>query len=449
MRHFAFGWASWMHLKPLYDGSTNFMTWVLIRAARLEAKVEERAVEGVYIGRSTTPVNVGQTNQARRRTAISQLVKAIMRLRKHLGLLALLPFLLWSCQADDPTAHNVLTESGVLASGYWIPDGIAVIGEGEFLFADRRGAVYHYVDGGVTAVRGIPLSRTSTIYGGLLDVSLHPSFPASRLVYIAYNDASSDLTVARFELRDNRAESLSVIYESDEFSIGSRIEWQDSSHFFLSFGVGGDPYAAPGPQDLSADVGKIHRLTADGHIPPDNPILPGALKPSTIWSYGHRNPQGLYYDAVKRTLYATEHGPLGGDELNIVIAGGNYGWPLFSYGLNYDRTRVSDMSEGAARAASILPAKYWGPDDRVAPSGLLFVQGSQFASWNGAFLLGALRPQHLLRYDPATDQTEIVLRNVGRVRDIAQLPSGKLLIAVDAGSPKPSDRGRIIQLSPR
>jgi len=360
--------------------------------------------------------------------------------RKHLGLLALLPFLLWSCQAADATGNGGMNEPGVLASGYWIPDGIAVIGEGEFLFADRGGALYHYVGGGVTKVQGLPPSRISTVYGGLLDVSLHPSFPQSRLVYIAYDDNSYDLTVARFELRGDRAERLSVIYKSDEFSIGSRIEWEDPSHFFLSFGVGGDPYPAPGPQDLSADVGKIHRLTADGQIPRDNPILPGASKPSTIWSYGHRNPQGLFYDASERTLYATEHGPLGGDELNIVVAGGNYGWPLFSYGLNYDRTRVSDMSEDAARAVSILPAKFWGPDYRVAPSGLLYV--------DGAFLLGALNPQNLLRYDPATGETEIVLRNVGRVRDIAQLPSGKLLIAVDAGSPKPSDRGRIIELSP-
>jgi glucose/arabinose dehydrogenase len=374
-------------------------------------------------------------------------MRLVELLRKHLGLLALLPFLLWSCQADDPTAHGE-DEPGVLTSGYWIPDGIAVIGEREFLFADRGGALHHYVGGVVTEVRGLPRSRTSDVYGGLLDVSLHPSFPDSRLVYIAYVDNSFGLVVARFELRDDRAERLSVIYESDEFSIGSRIEWEDPSHFFLSFGVGGDPRPAPGPQDLSSDVGKIHRLTADGQIPPDNPILPGASKPSTIWSYGHRNPQGLHYDALERRLYATEHGPLGGDELNIVLAGGNYGWPLFSYGLNYDRTPVSNMSEGAARAVSILPAQYWGPDYRVAPSGLLFVEGSQFASWNGAFLLGALNPQHLLRYDLATDETEIVLRNVGRVRDIAQLPSGKLLIAVDRGSPKPSDRGRIIELSP-
>jgi glucose/arabinose dehydrogenase len=337
----------------------------------------------------------------------------------------------------------------VLASGYWIPDGIAVIGEGEFLFADRGGALHHYVRGTVTGVRGLPPSRTRGVYGGLLDVSLHPGFPDSRLVYVAYDDGSFGLTVARFELRGGRAERLRVIYRSDEFSIGSRIAWEDASHFFLSFGVGGDPYPEPGPQDLGADVGKIHRLTADGGIPRDNPILPGASAPSTIWSYGHRNPQGLHYDASTRTLYATEHGPLGGDELNVVRAGANYGWPLFSHGLNYDRTRVSDLSESAARAVSTLPVKVWGPDDRVAPSGLLLVEGSRFASWNGAFLLGALRPQHLLRYDPATDETAIVLRNVGRVRDIAQLPSGRLLIAVDAGSPRSSDRGRIIELAPR
>ncbi|MHC4710809.1 MAG: PQQ-dependent sugar dehydrogenase, partial [Planctomycetota bacterium] len=155
------------------------------------------------------------------------------------------------------------------------------------------------------------------------------------------------------------------------------------------------------------------------------------------------------YDAAQQTLYENEHGPLGGDELNIIIAGGNYGWPLFSYGLNYDGTPVSDMTEEEAAAVSILPAKFWSPDFRVAPSGLLLVENSQVPSWNGSFLLGALNPQHLLRrYDPATDETEIVVARIGRVRDVAQLPSGKLLISVDAGSPNASSSGRIIQLSP-
>ena len=375
--------------------------------------------------------------------------RAVVSHRKRLTLLSLLLFTSWSCREGDASANSATMDPGVLAAGYWIPDGIAVIGEGEFLFADRRGSVYHYAGGRATEVRGIPRSRTSEIYGGLLDVSLHPGFRDNRLVYIAYDSNRYDLTVARFELRDNRAEKLNVIYQSDEFSIGSRIEWQDSTHFFLSFGVGGTPHPEPGPQDLSADVEKIHRLTADGKIPGDNPTLPGASKPSTIWSYGHRNPQGLYVDRAKQALYAIEHGPKGGDELNIVRAGANYGWPLFSYGLNYDDTPVSRMSEDSARAVSVLPLKHWNPDFRVAPSGLVFVEGTQFEEWNGAFLFGSLFQHHLLRHDPVTDETRIVMKNVGRIRDIARLPSGKLLIAVDAKSPRPSNRGRIIELSPR
>ena len=362
------------------------------------------------------------------------------RARYRYALLALLPVVVWGCHVGDP-GGSAPNEPGVLASGYGVVDGLAVIGEREFLFGDRSGAVYHYVDGTVSQVQGIPPVRLSTVYGGLLDVSLHPSFVNSRRVYIAYVDNAYHLAVARFELHNDKAENLKVIYQSTEFSIGSRIEWQDSSHFFLSFGVGGDPHPQPGPQNLSSAVGKIHRLMADGQIPSDNPILPGATTPTTIWSYGHRNPQGLHYDTVERKLYAVEHGPLGGDELNIVVAGGNYGWPLFSYGLNYDRTVVSDMTEDAARAVSILPAKFWTPEYRVAPSGLVYV--------DGVFLFGALNPQNLLSYNPATGETKIVLRSVGRVRDIAQLPSGKLLIAVDAKSPKPSYRGRIIELSSR
>jgi glucose/arabinose dehydrogenase len=374
---------------------------------------------------------------------------------KRLGLMAVVLSLLASCQASDPVAPGDdplggITEPGVLASGYGVPDGIAVIGEEEFLFAERSGALHHYVGGEVAEVESIPTSTTvdGGRFGGLLDVSLHPDFQDNRLVYIAYDDADFGLAVARFELHDGRARNLDVIYESDEFSIGSRIVWEDASHFFFSFGVGGSPYPIPGPQDLGSDLGKIHRLTADGQIPPDNPLLPGASEPSTIWSYGHRNPQGLHYDAAQQTLYENEHGPMGGDELNIITAGGNYGWPLFSYGLNYDGTPVSDMTEEEAAAVSILPLKFWGPDFRVAPSGLLLVEDSEFPSWNGSFLMGALNPQHLLRYDPATDETEIVLTRVGRIRDVAQLPSGKLLISVDAGSPSPSDPGRIIQLPP-
>lgn len=332
-------------------------------------------------------------------------------------------FLTLSCSDDLLVNPESGDEPGVLAVGLWVPAGIAVIGEEEFLFGDRSGALFHYVNGAVTRIDGMPQSRTRDHYwGGLLDVSLHPEFSENRLVYIAYVDANEGLAVARFVLRDGRATDLDVVFRSGEFSIGSRIVWENGRHFFLSFGVGGSPKPQPGPQDLGSDVGKIHRLDADGRVPTDNPVLPGASHPTSIWSYGHRNPQGLYFDPVEHALYATEHGPLGGDELNVVEPGGNYGWPLFSYGLNYDHTPVSQMSEAQAGASTILPMKFWGPDFRVAPSGLLMQ--------DGAFLFGALYSSDLLRYDPATGKTEVVLRDVGRVRDVVRLPSGALLISV-------------------
>lgn len=356
-----------------------------------------------------------------------------------------LSVLVTACQAVDVvTPDDGRNDPGVIAFGFTIPGALTVIGESEFLFLDRSGAVYRYASGEVGAVSGIPASRMRDVYGGLLDLSLDPAFETNRRVYLAYNDAGYGLAVARFELRGDRAGNLEVIFESEDFSIGSRIVWQDADHFFLSAGIGGDPYPDPGPQNLDSDVGKIHRLLADGRVPVDNPVLPGRSEPTSIWSFGHRNPQGLYFDRTEGALYAIEHGPLGGDELNLVEAGGNYGWPDFSYGLNYDRSPVSDMTEEEAAAESLLPVAYWTPDFRIAPSGLLRVDAPGNPSWDGSFLFGALYRNELLRYDPVTDETEVVLERVGRVRDIAQLPSGGLLIAVDAGSPGASHTGRII-----
>ncbi len=368
---------------------------------------------------------------------------------RRLSIAALALAFLPSCDSDDPAAPNfgpIRVET--LTTGYDVPDAIAVISEDEFLFAERSGALYHYDRGQVTEIRDIPQSVMADGYGGLLDVSLHPVYATNRLVYIAYNDTGFDLSVARFELMGDRAANVEVIYRANSFSIGSRIVWEDSSHFFLSLGIGGSPYPDAGPQDLGLDVGKIHRLTAEGSVPANNPILPGATAPTTVWSYGHRNPQGLVYDAAQGRLVANEHGPLGGDELNTVTAGANYGWPLFSYGLNYDGTGVSNMTETEAAGVSVLPDKAWGPNSRVAPSGLLLSQSPLFPTWRRSFLMGAMYRQDLIRYDPITDETETVLDRVGRVRSIASLPGGQLLISVDAGSPNARDRGRILRLSP-
>lgn len=366
--------------------------------------------------------------------------------------LTLIVVMVLSCSKDViVNPYSGIYDFEIVTSGFEIPFGIEVIEENQFLFTDRLGTLYYYNEGTTITIENIPESATFTfnglILGGLMDVSLHPDFGLNNLVYIAYVADDFNLTVAKFQLQNNTAQNLEIIFKSKEFSVGSRIAWQDNTHFFLTFGIAGSPFPEPGAQNLNDDRGKIHRFIEDGQIPVDNPVFPGSSIPSSIWTYGHRNPQGLFYDSNFQTLYANEHGPLGGDELNIIEKGGNYGWPLFSYGLNYDNSPVSNMTEEEAMAISILPAKYWGSDFRVAPSGLLKLENSNFSEWNGSFLMGALNPQHLLRYDLASDETEIVLSNIGRVRDIAQLPSGNLLILIDAKSPNDSDEGRIIKLT--
>ncbi|MDT0605570.1 PQQ-dependent sugar dehydrogenase [Croceitalea rosinachiae] len=347
-----------------------------------------------------------------------------------------------------------LVEIRTVATGFNIPWAIEVIDNEDFLCTDRTGKLYHYQNGELFSINNIPQSYSFTpannlVLGGLMDISLHPEFSSNKLVYISYVANDQKLTVARFKLQGDNAENVEMIFKANGISVGSRISWENDTHFFVSVGMGGDPFPEPGAQDLLNDRGKIHRLMEDGRIPTDNPILSGTFEPSSIWSFGHRNPQGMHYDKTNQVLYSNEHGPLGGDELNVIIKGENYGWPLFSHGLNYNFSPVSFMTEIEALETTVLPIKYWGYDLRVSPSGLLKLEDSNFKSWNGSFLMGSLYPQNLLRYNPETDETEIVLEKVGRVRDVAQLPDGDLLISIDSRSPSPSDSGRILRLSPR
>lgn len=373
----------------------------------------------------------------------------------RLSFLALLLFL-YSCDNQTQIPDEIEqpffeVNQEIIADGFTIPWGIEIISENEYLFTERMGELYHYLNGIAVALDGLPQSYTVTIdrltYGGYMDVSLHPNFDTNGLVYLAYVNENGRMSVARFDFRNNTVKNVDIIFESNAFSIGSRIAWQDDEHFFVTQGMGGDPTPEPGAQNLSHHGGKIHRLMADGSIPVDNPIFEGYSEPTTIWSYGHRDPQGLYYDSDEKILYSSEHGPLGGDEINVIQKGGNYGWSLFSYGLNYDGTPVSDMTELEARRTTSLPLKYWTMYFRVAPSGLLFLKDSQFAEWNGTFIFGSLALQRLIAYDPETDETSVLMEGIGRVRDVAQLPSGALLVLIDAKSPGFFDSGRIVKLT--
>lgn len=352
-----------------------------------------------------------------------------------------------------PVSRILEVETEVITSGFDIPWGLEVIAENEFLFTERHGDVLYHRDGQTIALAGLPSPYHVVVdgmtWGGMMDVSLHPSFESSGLVYLAFVNRAGHMVVARFNLIGDSVEGLEVVFESDSFSIGSRIAWQDEDHFFVTQGVGGTPFPEPGPQDLSSDAGKIHRLLADGSVPTDNPVFPGQSRPSSIWSYGHRDPQGLYIDADDGRVYSHEHGPLGGDELNVLERGANFGWPIFSYGLNYDGSVVSSIPLEEAEATTVLPIKHWDSRINIAPSGLERLQGSLFPEWDGAFLIGSLAQERLIAYDPATDETAIILEDVGRVRDVAQSPAGAILLLIDAHSPGRSDEGRLVRLTPR
>lgn len=367
-------------------------------------------------------------------------------------LLAFMLFILPSCgpQHSVPLAEPSIQQE-VLADGLQVPYAIAVIGEEDFLVTDRMGGLFRYQGEDLTRISGLPESQTFLAdrhYGGMLDISLHPKFKQNQLVYLAYVNTDYAMQVIRFKLENTAAKSIEEVFSSDQFSIGARIEWEDDDHFFLSFGVGGSPKPEPGPQDLSDYKGKIFRLHANGSIPEDNPVFSGHPEAIPgIWSYGHRDPQGLYFDQEADILYANEHGPLGGDELNIILKGGNYGWPIFSYGLNYDGSQVSDMTEEEAAKSTTLPTKYWTTEFRLAPGCLLYVKDSNFTEWNGSFLIGGLAYQQLVRYDLENDVTEIAIDKAGRVHDIAILPSGNLVMLVDEHSPNRGSSGRIVKLT--
>jgi glucose/arabinose dehydrogenase len=227
-------------------------------------------------------------------------------------------------------------------------------------------------------------------------------------------------------------------YSPKGINFGSRLVF-DGDYLFLTFGERGEVGQA---QDLSRPNGKVHRVFHDGRIPPDNPFVatPGAV--TSIWSYGHRNPQGLARNPADGGLWETEHGPRGGDELNHVRRGRNYGWPVITYGMNYDATPVSALT---AREGMEQPVLHWTPSIAVSP--IHFYTGDAFPKWKNQLFVGALAQQELRRMVVERDRVvhqETILANLGRVRDVITGPDGLLYVALEL----PGEPGSIVRLVP-
>ncbi len=339
----------------------------------------------------------------------------------------------------------------IAAYGLDHPWAIAFLPDGRMLVTERPGRMRIIgKDGRLSpALGGVPQVFASG-QGGLLDVVLDRSFAHNHIIYFCYAEpvegrARTALARARLiEQGTAQIEAVEVIFRqagplSSGNHFGCRIVQTPDDNVFLT--TGEHFTSRDQAQSLGNDLGKIIRIRPDGSVPPDNPFVgkPGT-KPE-IWSYGHRNPQGLALHPVTGKLWEHEHGPRGGDEVNIIEKGKNYGWPVIGYGIDYSGAKIHDSTH---KAGMEQPIKYWVPS--IAPSGMTFYTGNLFASWRGSLFVGALAGQVLVRLefdgDKPVKEERLVQQLRERIRDVREGPDGALWLATDSSS------GRILRLAP-
>ncbi len=336
-----------------------------------------------------------------------------------------------------------------LTSGLEHPWSLAFLPDGRFLVSERPGRLRMIAaDGRLLAepIQGLPTLREHG-QGGLLDVVLHPKFATNRWVYLSYSEPGRDgfgTTVARGRLDGMQLHDTQVLFRllpksSDGRHFGGRLVFDRQGHLFITLGDRGKRQRA---QDLGDYAGSLIRLNADGSIPADNPFLNHPKAQPEIYSYGHRNIQGASLHPTSGRLWTHEHGPQGGDEINLPEAGVNYGWPVITHGVNYGTgTRIG---EGTAKPGMAEPLYHWIPS--IAPSGMAFYSGDQFPAWNGDLFIGSLKFRLLVRLElngqRVVNEERLLANVLGRIRDVRQGPDGLLYLLTDA------KRGELVRLVP-
>ncbi|HTV00630.1 MAG TPA: PQQ-dependent sugar dehydrogenase [Luteitalea sp.] len=346
------------------------------------------------------------------------------------------------------TSERHAFRAEVIASGLDTPWGLEFLPDGALLVSERPGRLRTIRKGVVSS----PIGGVPTVWhqqdGGLLDIAIHPRFAENGWVYLAYTETgneprSSSTRIIRGTLLDGVLVDQRTIFKpapdlywDNNSHYGARLLFDRDERLFFSIGDRGHMRDS---QDLASPYGKLHRVTADGDAPSDNPFAGRKDATRSIWSYGHRNQQGLAVDPRTGRLWATEHGPRGGDELNLIAKGRNYGWPDVTFGMNDNGTPITDRVAGEGLES---PVTHWTPS--IAVCGIAFYNGRRFPGWDGDLLVTALAGQQLRRLtirDDKVTQQEVLLRGFGRVRDVRVGTDGLVYLALN-------DPGRIVRLVP-
>jgi len=336
-----------------------------------------------------------------------------------------------------------------IARGLDHPWSMAFLPDAAILVTERVGRLRLIKGGALLAqpIAGVPAVHTGS-QAGLFDIVLHPNFERNHLVYLTYASGTkaangTQVARARFDgraLRDLRVIFTAMPLKDTDNHYGGRMAFLPDGTFALTIGEGFE-YREKA-QDLTSDLGKIVRLNEDGSVPRDNPFVGQASIRPEIYTLGHRNSQGLLFDAPSGRLYETEHGPRGGDELNIIVAGRNYGWPVITYGMDYSGAYVSPYTQ---RQGLEQPVIYWTPS--IAPSGLAMYRGDKFPAWKGDLFVGSLAFRHLRRVHldergEVVGQEQFLNDLHWRIRDVRAAPDGYVYVCTD------EEDGRVLRLEP-
>ena len=327
-----------------------------------------------------------------------------------------------------------------VVDGLEIPWSIAFLPDGRMLVTEKAGRL-RVIEGGRLAPE--PIAATPEVWsegqGGLLDVAVHPEYEQNGWVYLSFSDPGNDDTamtaVVRGRIRDGKwvdeevlFRAPSELYLKGRVHFGSRFVFDDKGYLFFGIGERGQQDHA---QDVTRPNGKIHRIHDDGRVPDDNPFVDQKDAIPSIWSYGHRNPQGLARHPLGGDLYDAEHGPRGGDELNLVERGRNYGWPVITYGMNYDGTPITNLT---AKEGMEQPVTHWTPS--LAVCAIDFYVGDRFPGWRHDLFLSSLAAEELVRLeiqDRKVVHQEVLFKGIGRVRDVVSGPDGYLYVSLEPG----------------